>query len=147
VVARWPNQDPIHEAGGINLFAFVDNQPINKIDLRGLQSNVISIPQMIASGFTAEEIAMIAGIPVAAAAGMIAAHELEQCEAKKKEEEEKARVAKEEERVKKCNAIWLAQEKVCEQLFTKAARRRCFRQNDKFLDACLRNKGGKYSFD
>ena len=34
---RWLNQDPIQERGGINLYGFVKNDPINKIDPLGLQ--------------------------------------------------------------------------------------------------------------
>lgn len=33
---RWPNQDPIQEAGGINLYGFVANSPQNGIDPYGL---------------------------------------------------------------------------------------------------------------
>ena len=32
----WLNRDPIFEAGGINLYAFVRNRPISWIDLDGL---------------------------------------------------------------------------------------------------------------
>ena len=32
----WPSRDPILENGGINLYGFVGNQAINKIDLLGL---------------------------------------------------------------------------------------------------------------
>jgi hypothetical protein len=32
----WPNRDPIEEAGGINLYGFVANNPINAIDPFGL---------------------------------------------------------------------------------------------------------------
>jgi RHS repeat-associated protein len=33
---RWLNQDPIQEAGGINLYQYVGNDPINNIDPLGL---------------------------------------------------------------------------------------------------------------
>jgi RHS repeat-associated protein len=32
----WPNRDPIEEQGGLNLYALVNNQPINTIDISGL---------------------------------------------------------------------------------------------------------------
>ncbi len=33
---RWPSRDPIEEKGGINLYGFVGNSPIQRIDLFGL---------------------------------------------------------------------------------------------------------------
>jgi RHS repeat-associated protein len=33
---RWPNRDPIEENGGVNLYAFVNNQPVNAADICGL---------------------------------------------------------------------------------------------------------------
>jgi RHS repeat-associated protein len=36
VTGRWPNRDPIEELGGINLYAYVGNNPINYIDPFGL---------------------------------------------------------------------------------------------------------------
>jgi RHS repeat-associated protein len=33
---RWLNADPIGEAGGVNLYAFVDNNPVAKLDPSGL---------------------------------------------------------------------------------------------------------------
>lgn len=34
---RWPNRDPIGEAGGINLYAFIGNDPRNRFDAAGLE--------------------------------------------------------------------------------------------------------------
>jgi RHS repeat-associated protein len=34
---RWINQDPIGESGGINLYGFVENEPINAVDPEGLR--------------------------------------------------------------------------------------------------------------
>ncbi len=42
----WPSRDPIEEEGGINLYGFVVNTPINKIDYLGLRlpEQYMSIP-------------------------------------------------------------------------------------------------------
>lgn len=71
----WPNRDPIGEIGGINLYQFCLNNSVNRIDIHGLQSNVISIPAMIESGWTAKDIAEVAGITVAGATALIAAYQ------------------------------------------------------------------------
>ncbi len=36
LAARWPNRDPIGELGGINLYAYVGNSPVNFYDPYGL---------------------------------------------------------------------------------------------------------------
>jgi RHS repeat-associated protein len=43
-LGRWINRDPIEEAGGINLYGFVGNQPTRLIDLFGLQLNFLGLP-------------------------------------------------------------------------------------------------------
>jgi RHS repeat-associated protein len=35
-LGRWPNRDPLGEEGGINLYGFVRNHPINVVDADGL---------------------------------------------------------------------------------------------------------------
>ena len=44
--ARWLSRDPISEGGGINLFAYVGNNPINTQDRRGIESPPNNIQQM-----------------------------------------------------------------------------------------------------
>ncbi|MDR3574548.1 MAG: RHS repeat-associated core domain-containing protein [Anaerolineaceae bacterium] len=34
----WPNRDPIFEKGGVNLYEFVSNSPVNAVDFLGLES-------------------------------------------------------------------------------------------------------------
>ena len=36
VTGRWPSRDPIGEQGGVNLYGFVKNAPVQKVDLFGL---------------------------------------------------------------------------------------------------------------
>jgi RHS repeat-associated protein len=47
---RWLNRDPVEEDGGINLFRFVQNSPMNKIDALGLSSVDDSIRGAIVRG-------------------------------------------------------------------------------------------------
>ncbi len=35
-LGRWPSRDPIEELGGVNLYAFVENDPVNRWDRLGL---------------------------------------------------------------------------------------------------------------
>lgn len=41
-LGRWIQRDPIGESGGLNLYAYVGNNPVNKIDPFGLQNPVSS---------------------------------------------------------------------------------------------------------
>jgi len=40
MLQRWLNRDPIEEEGGINLYQFVDNNPINEADALGLDGYI-----------------------------------------------------------------------------------------------------------
>jgi RHS repeat-associated protein len=98
---RWLSRDPIEEEGGLNLYAYVFNNPVNQFDPFGLQSNVIGIPAMIAAGWDAATIAEVAGISVAAAAALIAAEQAKQhgppvCESRAHGKGERGHTAKPE---------------------------------------------------
>ena len=50
---RWPSRDPIEEQGGVNLYAFVNNDGLNKWDYLGLDEeavNCVSIGRSISLG-------------------------------------------------------------------------------------------------
>jgi len=80
LTGRWPNRDPIAERGGLNLYAMVGNNPLNRIDAFGLSGSVVGLPAqipiLIESGWTAAEIAEAFGVSVAVVTAMIAANEL-----------------------------------------------------------------------
>jgi RHS repeat-associated protein len=38
---RWLNRDPAEESGGINLYAFVENNPLSEVDVNGLASGPV----------------------------------------------------------------------------------------------------------
>ena len=41
-MGKWPNRDPIGERGGVNLYGFVGNSPLNKVDHFGLDAAIIN---------------------------------------------------------------------------------------------------------
>lgn len=43
-VGRWLNRDPMEELGGINLYAFVRNSPVNLVDPIGLEAAYVFAP-------------------------------------------------------------------------------------------------------
>ena len=46
---KWLNRDPIQELGGINLYAFVSDNPINEIDSLGLAGRIVAPPRIPSS--------------------------------------------------------------------------------------------------
>lgn len=65
-IGRWPNRDPIEEEGGINLYAYVGNDPVNWIDPFGLY--YAEMYAGVGVGIGAGAVAL-ASIPVDAATG------------------------------------------------------------------------------
>jgi hypothetical protein len=49
-LGKWPNRDPIGERGGLNLYGFVGNNPVNATDLLGLDVGTISVYENHAMG-------------------------------------------------------------------------------------------------
>ena len=37
VTGRWPSRDPIEEEGGVNLYGFLGNDGVNKVDFLGMR--------------------------------------------------------------------------------------------------------------
>ena len=54
---RWPSRDPIAEAGGINLYGYVGNDPVNAIDPFGLEILLESHP--VALGMNHSKVTVI----------------------------------------------------------------------------------------
>jgi len=40
---KWPNRDPLGELGGLNLYGFTDNNPLNRVDIDGRVAPVIVV--------------------------------------------------------------------------------------------------------
>jgi len=51
-LGRWLSRDPKGEDGGINLYQYVGNNPVNKIDLFGLSPADVTRLQTISQGLT-----------------------------------------------------------------------------------------------
>lgn len=64
-LGRWPSRDPLGESAGINLYAFVANDPINRVDPLGLYEEDVhrdlTRSLAIRAGFSREEAVRIAG--------------------------------------------------------------------------------------
>ncbi|WP_411845251.1 RHS repeat-associated core domain-containing protein [Roseibacillus persicicus] len=50
VIGRWPSRDPIGERGGVNLYGFVENSPIQKSDYLGLSSERTAVSLLLIMG-------------------------------------------------------------------------------------------------
>jgi RHS repeat-associated protein len=67
---RWINRDPIAEKGGLNLYGFVNNNSACKFDNSGMfamDSVTASIPEIVSSGLTAEDLGWITAVAAAVA--------------------------------------------------------------------------------
>jgi RHS repeat-associated protein len=47
LTGRWPSRDPIGEEGGVNLYGFVGNNGVEKVDVLGRQFYVGFIPMAL----------------------------------------------------------------------------------------------------
>ena len=62
VLGRWLSRDPLHEAGGLNLYAFVGNNPVQRYDPLGRTSNLdVGAAGAVATGLAASEGQNLAG--------------------------------------------------------------------------------------
>ena len=43
-IPQWPSRDPIGEEGGVNLYGFIGNEPVDNVDLLGLIRIVLTNP-------------------------------------------------------------------------------------------------------
>ena len=70
---RWPNQDPMEEDGGINLYTFAANDSVNHMDSYGFQIDGIATPGITTVLMTPEELAAAQAAAARAAARLAAA--------------------------------------------------------------------------
>ncbi len=94
-LGRWISEDPLEEEGGLNLYGFVGNEPVGRIDLLGLNPGVGCV-----IGATAGEWL----VSIGATAFVVDA--VFQC----------IESARQKKCRKLCNQIFLAEDKVCDQL-------------------------------
>ena len=73
--AKWVNRDPVEEEGGINLYGFVENNPIDGIDSSGLATTGIGTPGIgwVFMDEAAQAAAAAAAARAAARAALVAA--------------------------------------------------------------------------
>ncbi len=43
-LGSWLNRDPIGEAGGVNIFSYAQNDPVNSVDVLGLETEIVLQP-------------------------------------------------------------------------------------------------------
>jgi hypothetical protein len=76
-LGRWINRDPIEEAGGLNLYTFVNNETIGAVDSFGHAAPALLIPILVGGGGAAgttvstTTIVTVGGCLVATAGGCI----------------------------------------------------------------------------
>jgi len=76
-MGRWLNRDPIEEQGGLDLYAMVGNDPVNRWDYLGLASVALPPGQLaLIQLFGVEEAARMLGLSAVALAAMLEAHEV-----------------------------------------------------------------------
>lgn len=121
-IGRWISRDPIGEKGGLNLYGYVENDSIRKIDLLGKQAQ-LAIP----IGIGIEEI-ITGGAITHFVINLIKSS----CD---NEEKRQCR--------QRCNEDWFANEKVCNQL-PEPFRTKCLRDIQKDLQYCLRRCNGSW---
>jgi hypothetical protein len=73
-LANWPNRDPIEEEGGINLYGYVDNNPMSSVDIFGLCPCGQKFSYSVYTGCFAW--CMLTGDATAVGAGMLATYNI-----------------------------------------------------------------------